>query len=186
MMLLVVGAIGFLPKGSYGYWIPITLIVISRPSFGMTLKRNMERVAGTLLGLVLGWGLLWLGLEAALLLGIAVLSIFVFYGFLLIRYWVSAMAITLAVVLCLSLYQGGQQQILTERLLFTLLGCTVGLLATFVFPVRHALALKLALGQALLANRKYLATLVEQLGLVEVKLARKQAYLALSALNEAV
>ena len=185
VMLLVVGAIGFLPKGSYGYWIPITLIVISRPSFGMTLKRNMERVAGTLLGLVLGWGLLWLGLEAALLLGIAVLSIFVFYGFLLIRYWVSAMAITLAVVLCLSLYQGGQQQILTERLLFTLLGCAVGLLATFVFPVRHALALKLALGQALLANRKYLAVQMEKLGLVEVKLARKQAYLALSVLNEA-
>ena len=185
VMLLVVGAIGFLPKGSYGYWIPITLIVISRPSFGMTLKRNMERVAGTLLGLVLGWGLLWLGLEAALLLGIAVLSIFVFYGFLLIRYWVSAMAITLAVVLCLSLYQGGQQQILAERLLFTLLGCAVGLLATFVFPVRHALALKLALGQALLANRKYLAVQMEKLGLVEVKLARKQAYLALSVLNEA-
>lgn len=186
VMLVVVGLIGFLPSGSYGYWIPITLIVISRPSFGMTLKRNMERVVGTLLGLVLGWAVLGLGLNAALQLAIVVLSIFVFYSFLLIRYWVSAMAITLAVVLCLSLYQGDDAQILSERLLFTLLGCGLGLLATFVFPIRHAQHLKLALGGALLANRKYLAALVERSGLVEVKLARKQAYLALSGLNESV
>lgn len=187
MMLVVVGAIGFLPKGSYGYWIPITLIVISRPSFGMTLKRNIERVIGTILGLIIGWGVLALGWSAPLQLLIVVISIFVFYSFLLIRYWVSAMAITLAVVLCLSLYQGDDQQILTERLLFTLLGCTIGLLATFVFPIRHAQHLKLVLEQALLANRNYLAALLEQNSeLVEVKLARKQGYLALSGLNEAI
>jgi uncharacterized membrane protein YccC len=187
LMLVVVGAIGFLPKGSYGYWIPITLIVISRPSFGMTLKRNIERVVGTILGLILGWAVLGLGWSTPLQLLIVVISIFIFYSFLLIRYWVSAMAITLAVVLCLSLYQGDDQQILTERLLFTLLGCVIGLLATFVFPIRHAQHLKSTLEQALLANRNYLAALFEQhSGLVEVKLARKQGYLALSGLNEAI
>jgi uncharacterized membrane protein YccC len=187
LMFVVVLLIGFLPKGSYGYWLPITLIVISRPSYGMTMKRNIERVIGTLLGLILGWVLLELNLGAAWQLGVAVLAIFIFFSFLLVRYWVSAMGITLAVVLCLSLYHGHTEQILSERLLFTILGCVIGLIATFLFPVRHAFNLKTAVTNAISTNRNYLASVLEQnRALIDVKLARKTSYLALSALNEAI
>ncbi|RZL50682.1 MAG: hypothetical protein EOP00_03240 [Pedobacter sp.] len=187
LMFIVVVMIGFLPKGSYGYWLPITLIVISRPSYGMTMKRNIERILGTLLGLVLGWCLLELNLSAYIHLGIAVLSIFLFFTFLFLRYWVSAMGITLAVVLCLSLYHGHTEQILSERLLFTILGCFIGLVATFLFPVIHALNLKSAVSDAIITNLNYLTNVTENTAnLIEVKLARKMSYLALSALNEAI
>lgn len=187
LMLILVFSIGFLPGGSYGYWLPITLIVISRPSYGMTLKRNIERVIGTLLGLVLAWALIEINLDQYVLLGICVVAMFIFFGFLLLRYWLSAMGITVAVVLCLSIYHGHAEQILSERLLFTILGCVIGLAATFLFPIRHSLHLKTAVQHAISSNRDYLARMLESSSqLIEIKLARKSSYLALSALNEAI
>lgn len=188
LMLVVVFLIEMLPKGSYGYWLPITLIVICRPSYGMTMKRNVERILGTFIGLVLGWGLLEVNLPTPVLLGLTILSLFVFFAFLSMRYWVSAMGITLAVVLCLSVYHGHPDQVLSERLLFTVLGCFIGLAATFMFPVRHGLNLKAAIYDAVLANKHYLEGVLtgSEGSLMTVKLARKQSYLALSILNEAI
>ncbi|TCD08291.1 hypothetical protein EZ449_12865 [Pedobacter frigidisoli] len=188
LMMAVVLVVAMLPKGSYGYWLPITLIVISRPSYGMTMKRNIERVIGTFAGLIIGWCLIALNLPIALQLCIAVLGLFLFFGFLLLRYWVSAMGITLAVVLCLSIYHGNTTQILSERLLFTLLGCLIGLAATFLFPVRHSFNIKIAVQQAISTNSDYLSAVINNAhqDVIQIKLARKQSYLALSALNEAI
>jgi uncharacterized membrane protein YccC len=185
LMLVAVFAISFLPKQSYGYWLPLTLIVVCRPSYGMTLKRNVERISGTLLGLSVGWILIGLGLSIPLLLLISVVSLFVFFAFFFGRYWVSAMGITVAVVLCLSIYHGNATQILSERLLFTILGCLIGLAATFFFPVRHGQQIKIALKNVLSTNKSYLESVVG-IGTaeLEIKLARKQSYLALSVLND--
>lgn len=188
LMLIIVFLIGLLPKGSYGYWLPVTLIVVSRPSYGMTMKRNMDRIIGTFLGLFIGWGLVGVEVGVEVQLGVAIIALFVFFTFLSFRYWVSAMAITLAIVLCLSVYHGNAGQILSERLLFTVLGCMIGLAATSLFPVKHAQALKTAIRNAISANKDHLSNLdhnqkTDRMG---VKLARKKSYLALSALNEVI
>ncbi|RYF99865.1 MAG: hypothetical protein EOO07_36195, partial [Chitinophagaceae bacterium] len=168
---------------------PITIIVVSRPSYGMTMKRNIERLSGTVAGLILAWVLVEVGLATSLQLIIAVLCLFVFYAFLFVRYWISALGITIAVVLCLSVYQGNPAHILSERLLFTVIGCILGLGATFLFPVNHISSLKSILQRAIGANRAYLlAVLAGGDGefVEQIKLARKESYLSLAALNEAI
>jgi uncharacterized membrane protein YccC len=187
LMFVAVFTISSLPEHSYGYWLPLTLIVVCRPSYGLTLKRNIERISGTLLGLSLGWALIGLELSVPLLLLISVVSLFVFFAFFFGRYWVSALGITLAVVLCLSIYHGNAAQILSERLLFTVIGCAIGLAATFLFPIRHEQQINLSLKNVLSTNKSYLESVVG-IGTaeLEIKLARKQSYLALSALNDAL
>ncbi|RZJ82418.1 MAG: hypothetical protein EOO47_00680 [Flavobacterium sp.] len=189
LMFVVVFSITLLPKGSFGYWLPITIIVVSRPSYGMTMKRNIERLSGTVAGLILAWVLVEVGLATSLQLIMAVICLFVFYAFLFVRYWISALGITIAVVLCLSVYQGNPAHILSERLLFTVIGCILGLGATFLFPVNHISNLKSILQRAIGANRAYLlAVLAGGDGefVERIKLARKESYLSLAALNEAI
>ena len=186
LITVVVILIGYLPNGNYGYWLPLTIIVISRPSYGMTLKRNKERIIGTFAGLILGWFLVKANLGDTLQISLAILFLFVFFAFLLVRYWVSATGITLAVVLFLSIYNGFPEQILAERLIFTILGCALGLGATFLFPVRHLSNLKISVQNAVATNKNYLLAVVEGVNedVIDVKLARKQSYLSLSALAE--
>lgn len=188
LMTAVIFLIGYLPNGSYGYWLPITIIVISRPSYGMTMKRNKERIIGTFAGLILGWCILQVNINETVQISLAVLFLFVFFSFLLLRYWVSAMGITLAVVLLLSVYNGFPEQILAERLLFTILGCILGLVATFLFPVRHMLNLKTSVQNAVVTNRDYLFAVLNSIddSIIDVKLARKRSYLSLSALSETI
>ena len=155
LMLATVFLIGYLPKGSYGYWLPLTMIVVSRPSYGLTLKRNIERLSGTLIGLCVGWLLLLLQLSTAVQLGLAIVFLFVFFAFFFARYLISTMGITLAVILCLSIYRGQAEHILLDRLLFTVLGCILGLLATFIFPIRLPLQLKTALKNSIATNLAY-------------------------------
>lgn len=188
LMGLSIFLISFLPKGNYGYWLPLTLIVVSRPSYGMTGKRNWERFMGTVIGLVLGWLMLQADFSVTIQLSIAVAFLFVFFAFFLLRYWISVTGITIAVILCLSVYHGNADEILLNRLAFTAIGCVLGIAATFLFPIWHSSQMEELIRNAITANRDYLVQVNEpnEEDSNEVRLARKKAYLALSALNECV
>lgn len=188
LVLTAIVLIHLLPKEGYGYWLPLTLIIVSRPSYGMTRKRNWERFFGTLIGLALSWILIKASLPQSAQLGIAVVFLFVFFSFFFVRYWVSALSITVAVVLCLSLYHGNVEQLFLQRLAFTSLGCVFGIMATFLFPIWHSTKLGTLVDQSIAANLSYLLAVKEMAmsNLNQMRLARKQAYLVLSTLNEAV
>jgi len=176
------------PSGSYGYWLPLTLIVVSRPSYGPTKKRNIERVMGTLTGLVIGWVVLQVSDSNTFRLFFSAAFLYTFFVFFYARYWLSAMGITAAVVISLAVYHGNPINILSNRLLFTLLGCTMGVLATFLFPIWQSGRLKDLFVKVLVANRDYLyqVSVAGENGMHQVRLARKCAYQALSVLSEAM
>lgn len=184
LMLISVLLVGVFPIGSYTYWLPLTVLVVSRPSFVHTTKRNIERMLGTFGGLLIGWAMVKLTASATILLSISTISIFIFFLFLYSRYWLAALGATLAAVLCLSVYHGNAGHILLDRLLFTLLGCALGMAATFFFPIWHYTGLKAAFLGALEANRDFLVAIENRDG--DLKLARKEAYLALAVLSEGI
>src|SRR5690606_28553239 len=43
---------------SHSYWILLTILVISKPGFSLTKKRNYERTIGTVIGAFIGMGIL--------------------------------------------------------------------------------------------------------------------------------
>jgi hypothetical protein len=113
--------------------------------------------------------------------------LYIFFAFLNSRYWISAMGITAAVVLCLSVYHGNPLDILSSRLLYTLLGCVMGLLATFLFPIWQSGRLKELFFKVLVANREYLYQVSisnNEKDRHQVRLARKRSYQSLSVLSE--
>ena len=48
----------FLPIG-HSYWILLTIIVILKPAYSLTRKRNYERLLGTIIGALIGFGILY-------------------------------------------------------------------------------------------------------------------------------
>lgn len=117
---------------SNAVWIPISVIVIMRPSLGGTLQISWKRLAGTIIGAAAGVLFLYLNLSATLIfLLVSLLSFFIFY-FKTKNYIAFTSVLTLLVVLIIGTvfshtWQGG-----IERILDTLLAIIFGLGASFL------------------------------------------------------
>lgn len=182
--------INWLSPQHYSYWLLLTMVIVSRPSYGQTLKRNVERLSGTLVGLILGWGLTQTH-DLPLQLSISAIGLFGFFAFNRIAYGVSVVCITIAVILCLNAYDGNLWQLLSDRVIFTVGGVLLCVLATFLFPIWNAPRLGDLFTQVIDANLDYFKAAsalapfdLEKLH--ESRLARKQSHRHLAQLSEAI
>lgn len=188
LCLAAIAVIVFFPAERYTYWLLLTLVLVSRPSYFLTRKRNWERLWGTFIGLVIAWILVQFSISTALQLSLGAISLFGFFAFNRINYAVSVVFVTIAVVLCLNVYHGEPLHIVSGRIGFTALGCLLCLAATFLFPIWDTPKLKNLLMTVLSANREYLVSAIEERkqtgGVHRTRLGRKQAYQRLAALSE--
>ena len=179
------------PFGKYSYWLLLTIVIVAKPRFGLTWKRNVERLSGTFIGAVIGIVLMLVIKDVAVLLTISAFLLLGFFTFNRIRYSVSVMFITSMVILCLSIYDGHTDHIITERVLYTIIGCVIAFLAAFLFPIWETKGLKSLISNILEANRNYLLKVKEELwgiqtGINASKLARKNGYIQLAKFSEAL
>ena len=190
LSLVAMLLITWLTKEHYSYWLLLTMVIVSRPSYGQTIKRNAERVVGTALGLLIGWSLSQYAAIPVQLLA-SVLGLFGFFAFNRIIYSVSAVCITVAVILCLNVYDGNLWKLVSDRAVFTILGVLLCLGATFVFPIWNAPRLSFLMTEVIEANLQYFLTVVKLKPndpdtIHQTRLARKLSHQQLSALSEAV
>jgi uncharacterized membrane protein (TIGR01666 family) len=176
--------------GNYSYWILLTIVVVMKPAFSITKKRNMERLGGTLVGVAAGLLILWLTNEASVQLTLSVVLLVGFFTFIRLNYTVSVMCLTTMVVLCLSIYGGHRNGFIAERLYDTLIGCAIAYAAAYVFPVWEVKKLYNFMIDVLNANTRYLEVLFNDLsgqptGTTAYKLARKNVYAKLANLSSA-
>ena len=147
---------------SNGYWILLTTAFVCRPNYGATRLRLMQRIAGTLLGLVVTWALMQLfpGTELQLLL--ALLGALVFFITRTDRYMLATAAITVMALFCFNLIGDGFVLIL-PRLLDTLIGCAIAAAASFlILPDWQGRRLNMVMSNVLAACARYLAQSLEQ------------------------
>lgn len=180
----------FLPLGSYNYWLILTIVIILRPSFQHTVKRNKQRLSGSLIGIGIGLGLLFIIPSTAVQLAIASLALLGFFALNRINYQVSVVFITIMVILCLDIYTGADGNFVVERLVDTLIGCGIAFAASYVFPVWESGKLNFFMTEVLKANIAYLDKLMLELSgqpdqLTFYKLSRKDAYVSLANLAAA-
>src|SRR5690606_1191432 len=71
----------------HSYWVLLTIVTILRPAYVLTKKRNIERVAGTLVGIIAVSVLLWFVANATVLLTVLVLSMLLGYSLLRVNYF---------------------------------------------------------------------------------------------------
>ena len=177
------------PDQRYSYWLLLTVVIVNRPSFGLTRKRNTQRLWGTLIGLLIG--LLLAFTSVSLQLGLAALGLLGFFLFNRTHYMWGVACVTVMVVLALNVYHGHVSQIISDRLLFTLIGCGLSYLSIFIFPIWETPRIKMLISDCLAASRHYLFCVAsERKGFLNyhyrTKLARKDAYISFAFLSEAL
>ena len=180
------------PSERYSYWMLLTIVIVARPRFGLTWKRNKERLWGTLAGAMIGVFLLLTVKQASVLLIVAGFLLLLFFTFNRIRYALSVMCITPAVIICLSLYHGHADIILSERIYYTLGGCMIAFAGLYLFPVWEKNQLKPLTRDVIQTNINFMEEVIKRgKGLIAAGapvsgLARKNAHLALARFSEAL
>ncbi len=142
---------------SRGYWLPLTVLVVLQPDYGSTRLRAGQRVLGTFTGGLLASLLLWLRLPHGALLAAMAATMFCFAFWLKRNYAIAVFFITLFVVLITETAEHVTLAFTVERLLSTLAGGVLALIAAQLFwPVWERTVFPAILARALRANRHYL------------------------------
>lgn len=141
----------------HSYWVLLTIVTILRPAYVLTKKRNIERVAGTLVGVIAVSVILWFVSNASVLLGILVLSMLLGYSLLRVHYFTFVVFLTIFVVISLYFLNPVEfQSLIVERLVDTVIGSIIAFLASrFIFPVWGHREIKTSMQKMLEANRQY-------------------------------
>ncbi|HOZ87838.1 MAG TPA: FUSC family protein, partial [Bacteroidia bacterium] len=141
---------------NHGYWIPLTMMIVIQPYYGATLKKGLERIVGTVAGIVLGGLIMLLPLPRETIITILVVDSFCVAYFLRNNYKVGVFFVTIMMVLLLQISQQGSWQLIGWRILSTLIGALLAVLAGYTFwPVWEKGRFPLLLKNALLRNKKY-------------------------------
>ena len=83
-----------------GYWILLTTLFVCQQTYGDTIARMGQRIAGTALGVVAGWALLQLFPQPLVQSVIAVAAGVVFFATRATRYLLATASMTLLVLMC--------------------------------------------------------------------------------------
>ncbi|MBC7567890.1 MAG: FUSC family protein [Pedobacter sp.] len=179
------------PNAKYSYWVLLTVVVIAKPRFSVSWNRNLQRLTGTFAGIVVGMIMLLLIKNPVILLILSSLFLIGFFTFNRPRYALSVFFITPCALIALSVLQGYSTEILIERSIFTIIGCTIAFAAAYIFPIWESNSIKPALARLLAGNYQYLETIVAtKVGMgglqISPKLARKLADNSLASFSETI
>jgi uncharacterized membrane protein YccC len=142
---------------AHSYWVLLTIVTIMRPAYTLTRKRNIERVAGTLVGVIVVSVLLWFISNATFLVGILVLSMLFGYSLLRVHYFSFVVFLTIFVIISLFFLNPNEfQSLIRERLVDTVIGSAIAFLASrFILPVWGHHAIRDSMQKMIEANRQY-------------------------------
>jgi uncharacterized membrane protein YccC len=170
--------------GHHSYWVLMTIVFMLKPAFSLTKQRNIERIIGTVIGGLLGIALLLFVSNKEVLFGIMVVLMILNYSLVRINYLAMVLCLTPFVLILFSLLGVSVLDVAKERILDTVLGCTIAFSAGyFLFPTWEAEYLEGYLLKMLQANKEYLNKIYEglygkQINLLEYKLVRKEVYVS--------
>lgn len=175
----------------HGYWILLTVLFVCLPTYGATLARVVQRILGTVIGLIVGWALLRLfpALSAQALLAVA--AGVLFFVTRTERYVTATAAITLLVLMSFQQATGDGYALIWPRLLDTLIGAALATAAILLLPDWQGRRLHLLVAQAIAAQAAYLREIMSQYATgkdddLDYRLARRNAHNADAALSTAL
>lgn len=174
-----------------GYWILLTTVFVCQPNYGATRIKLMQRISGTIMGLVAGWVLFTLFPAQATQALFAVAAGVVFFAARNTHYTLATAAITLLIMLCFNQVGNGYGLIL-PRLFDTLVGCLIAAGAVFfILPDWQGRRLNQIAANALGCNSLYLRQIMSQYNTgkrddLAYRLARRNAHNAEAALSTTV
>ncbi|HEK3151514.1 TPA: YccS family putative transporter [Proteus mirabilis] len=164
-----------------GYWILLTSLFVCQPNYNATRRRLTLRVSGTIIGILIGFPILYFvpSIEGQLVL--IVVTGTLFFAFRTVQYAHATLFITLLVLLSFNLLGEGYDVAL-PRIIDTLIGCAIAWFAvSFIWPDWKFRQLPLLIQKTMTNNCYYLDAILIQYyqgrdNSVNYRIARRNAH----------
>lgn len=181
----------FFTTGHHSYWIIMTIIIILKPGFSLTKKKNYDRLLGTIAGGVLGLLVLAFVKNENFLFTFLFLFMLGTYTFIRINYIVMVLFVTPYVMILFHFLSIGALNVASERLLDTGIASLLAFLASyFLFPQWESGNIRESMSAVVKSNLNYLNRLKEPITDEEVvmhyNLARKDVMVNTANLSSAL
>jgi uncharacterized membrane protein YccC len=150
----IAGAIARATGWHRAYWIPMTVVIVLRPDFTGTFTRGLQRIAGTILGVLVATAQFhFLPQTFAVQATLIGACVFLLRWLGPANYGFFAMGVTSTIILLLALTGSERRFLIHARYIDTLIGGIVALLAFALWPTREPV--EHALAEMLAAYREY-------------------------------
>jgi uncharacterized membrane protein YccC len=176
----------------HSYWILLTIIVILKPAFSLTKKRNADRLAGTFAGIVIGLVILYLVKSNTILLVLLIILMAASYSFMRTNYFLAVLFMTPYLVLFYHLLNPNDfEALLKDRIIDTVIGSAISFIASnYLFPNWERNKFKPVMVSMLTELKEYFKVIVAGMETGQIKpevqkLARKNTMVALANLSDA-
>ncbi|OEZ85393.1 inner membrane protein YccS [Janthinobacterium sp. HH106] len=146
----------WLPYAAHSYWIVLTIVIILRPTFSMTRQRRADRIIGTIIGCIITAIVIRFVHSNIVLMAILFLSIVATPTFIYLRYRYTAIAVSLMILLQMHLVAPSNPNLVSERLIDTLIGAAVATVFSFVLANWEYQSLPRLVRQVLNVNLSYM------------------------------
>ncbi|NBM54149.1 YccS family putative transporter [Proteus vulgaris] len=164
-----------------GYWILLTSLFVCQPNYNATRRRLTLRVSGTIIGILIGFPILYFvpSIEGQLVL--IVITGTLFFAFRTIQYAHATLFITLLVLLSFNLLGEGYDVAL-PRIIDTLIGCAIAWFAvSFIWPDWKFRQLPFVIQKTMTNNCYYLDAILIQYyqgkdNSLDYRIARRNAH----------
>jgi uncharacterized membrane protein YccC len=182
----------FFPLGN-SYWILLTIVVILKPEYSLTKKRNTDRLLGTISGVLIGFLVLLVVQNTVLLLVIMIIFMIGYFSTMRTNYLISVMLMTPYVVLFFHLlYPGAFPALLKDRIIDTVIGSAIAFTTVLlILPSWERRKINLLMTKMLEEDLKYFSTISaaflkqKTVTVHNLHIARKDALVALANLSDA-
>ncbi|MBF0596225.1 FUSC family protein [Faecalibacter rhinopitheci] len=188
LRLSIVMLMGFsltfmLPNTSHSYWILMTILVIMKPGFSVTKKRNYQRLLGTVFGGIIGLSVVYFIENKEIKFGIMLVLMIFAYTYLRHKYVIGTLFLTAYILISFSfLTEYNSFEIIGERLADTFIGGSLAFISSYIIlPSWESKNINTTIQKALIANYNFLFyifyyVIYRDVNMTKYKLARKNVY----------
>ena len=175
----------------HGYWILLTILVILKPAYSLSKKRNRDRLFGTVAGVVIGLIIIHFVVYQPALLVIMVVLMAANFSLMRTNYMVSVMLMTPYILIFFYILQPQNfSGLLKDRVIDTVIGSVIAFAASMLlFPAWEKYKIQPLLVTAVEKVKAYFSSITAGLGgkykPTQQRLARKDAFIALANISDA-
>jgi len=191
IVVLIGFAIGKALSMQNPYWILLTVIIIMRPSFGLTKSRSIQRVAGTLIGATIAVAIILITQNTIVYGIVAAISLPLAYSLVQLNFRNAAVFVTINVIFVYAIFEPDILLVIQYRIVDTLIGASLAFISNYVlWPTWQFQNIQENFSKAISSNQNFLkqvAVFYREKGEVSTayKLSRKEAFLNIGDLNAA-
>ena len=190
VMLIAYGVTFIIPMTYHSYWILMTVLVILKPGFSVTKKRNYQRLKGTIGGGLVGILILLVFPQTSIRFILMLFFMLMAYTFIRHKYAIGTFYLTAYILISFSFYSHKDSlYIIQERFIDTLLGGLMAFVSSYIiFPTWEKNNMNEYIQKALIANYEFIFLIFKKLAdnpvsTTDYKLARKDIFIAMANIN---